>query len=1086
MVRPVGFSLDEVPASNVYGEGVTLRLLGEFSQAVSVNGNNWSGVTIKMRIGGLTRTLRASGRTGTGNKFVIFDSYAIALNEVDNDGVEVLANTLAGPLRYGSQLHPFLGHGAWASDATIRIDGVYPRLAGSDPAVTSTDGTKIILTFTEAVSGTTAAASDFAVTVSAMTRTVSAVEASDKTVVLTLSSAVAAGETITVSYTDPTSANDENAIQDIGGNDLESFPALAVTNLGPTGVTVTSVDLTSAAGTDETYAIGDVVTATVTLSEAVSLTGTPQLELDVGATPKTADCALATDTTKLACTYTIVADDEATDGIAIGANKLSLNDASISKASGDPGGVILAHSAKTADTDHKVDGVRPTPTRASADGTALTLVWSELLNTGSTPAGTAFTVGVNSGTAPMVSSVAISASTATLTLSAAVDTTKTYTLAYAVPMTNPIEDAVGNPAEGFSEETVSTIVLTWTFTVMSDTTENGNPVIVEGGDSATVTATITNPGYTPPSNVPVTLQWDGTDIGGTDEPGSLLSGAGGVNTITVLAGQTTGTLVVSRSNDNLFSPTQTAALTAMYLGTEIDSVDLTLKDDEEPPVLTIALDRPTITEGEFAQINATLSHAYATDQSPNFLSVVAPEGSLPPLNVIDGQIVLFGNFAAGNANSVIRVQPINDTTAEDAAEVVFTIIENTDLYTVGTPASVTLTVLDNDTKPSAPQNIEAEPNYTVVALTWDDPMEDGGQTITKYEYRYSDDSRTTWGPGTGPLGWADVPMSDVGEVNRNGYTVTGLVNGTTHSFEVRAVNVAGPGTAATIDETPIDAAWAFTITDSQGDPVMSITEGGGAITARAAITNTVRFDDPVIVTLEWDGTSLGGALEGAGGISIITIAANGDSATLEITAPQDPANAPFYLPAATEALTATVEGVEIGSVALTRTDDEPKPSVTLEASTTKLTEGGNITLTATRTIASVEQSIPLATTDSDTALTGTIPTAIVIANADTEASVTVSTGENTDMDGARTVTFTLGDERGRPALHARHTQLDRRDGARRRHPAGHTAGLHRNGRVQEGRAGLGRTPERRRTGGRALRVPLLRRQRHDVGAGHHR
>ena len=255
--------------------------------------------------------------------------------------------------------------------------------AGSDPAVTSTDGTKIILTFTEAVSQTTAATTDFTVTVSGMTRTVSAVEASDKTVVLTLSSAVAAGETITVSYTDPSNANDENAIQDIGGNDLESFSALAVTNLGPTGVTVTSIDLTSAAGTDETYAIGDVVTATVTLSEAVSLTGTPQLELDVGAAPRTADCALAADTTKLECTYTIVADDEDTDGIAIEANKLSLNGASLSKTSGDPGGVVLTHAAVAADSDHKVDGVKPTLSSANASGdlTKVVLTFSEAIGT---------------------------------------------------------------------------------------------------------------------------------------------------------------------------------------------------------------------------------------------------------------------------------------------------------------------------------------------------------------------------------------------------------------------------------------------------------------------------------------------------------------------------------------------------------------------------------------------------------------------------------------------------------------------------------------------------------------------------------
>ena len=96
------------------------------------------------------------------------------------------------------------------------------------------------------------------------------------------------------------------------------------------------------------------MTATVTLSEQVSLTGTPQLELDVATAPRAADCGLATDTTELECTYTIVVDDEDTDGIAIGANKLTLNGASFSKANGDPGGVILTHAAVSADSDHKV------------------------------------------------------------------------------------------------------------------------------------------------------------------------------------------------------------------------------------------------------------------------------------------------------------------------------------------------------------------------------------------------------------------------------------------------------------------------------------------------------------------------------------------------------------------------------------------------------------------------------------------------------------------------------------------------------------------------------------------------------------
>ncbi len=56
------------------------------------------------------------------------------------------------------------------------------------------------------------------------------VDAANKTVMLTLASAVTAGHTVTVSYTDPTGGNDANAIQDQAGNDAATLINYAVTN----------------------------------------------------------------------------------------------------------------------------------------------------------------------------------------------------------------------------------------------------------------------------------------------------------------------------------------------------------------------------------------------------------------------------------------------------------------------------------------------------------------------------------------------------------------------------------------------------------------------------------------------------------------------------------------------------------------------------------------------------------------------------------------------------------------------------------------------------------------------------------------
>lgn len=101
-------------------------------------------------------------------------------------------------------------------------------------AATSADGSKVILTYDEILSNTSAAIGAFSVMVGGSARGVTGVAVNGNKVELTLASAVANGETVTVTYNDPTGGNDANALQDTAGNDAASIsPAATVTNNVP-------------------------------------------------------------------------------------------------------------------------------------------------------------------------------------------------------------------------------------------------------------------------------------------------------------------------------------------------------------------------------------------------------------------------------------------------------------------------------------------------------------------------------------------------------------------------------------------------------------------------------------------------------------------------------------------------------------------------------------------------------------------------------------------------------------------------------------------------------------------------------------
>ena len=116
------------------------------------------------------------------------------------------------------------GAGAAAEATATAEDRAVPALASA-----SVDGTILTLTYNEALdTASQPAAGAFAVTVDGNARTVDAVALSGSAVALTLASAVAAEETVTVGYTVPTGA-DAAPLQDAAGNDAASFAGEAVT-----------------------------------------------------------------------------------------------------------------------------------------------------------------------------------------------------------------------------------------------------------------------------------------------------------------------------------------------------------------------------------------------------------------------------------------------------------------------------------------------------------------------------------------------------------------------------------------------------------------------------------------------------------------------------------------------------------------------------------------------------------------------------------------------------------------------------------------------------------------------------------------
>ena len=351
-------------SDNTYKIGDTISVTVDFSETVNV-----TGIPV-VPLAGLS-SKNASYASGSGTTSLVF-SYTVDSGDADTDGLAITANTLAqsggSTIKDAAGNNATLTHAAVSTQSSHKVDGVVPTMTPTTPADNATGvsiSSNVVMEFSETV---TAVAGKY---IRICTATSSCTGSSATGNVAQVFQATAgtvsvSGSTVTVNPADLSTSTtyyisvDSGAFVDGASNGYAGLSAGTSWDFTSVSApTVSSVSFTSSAGADNTYMAGDTVSVTVAFSATVSVTGTPRIPL-AGLSSKYATYASGTGTSSLVFSYTVLAGDNDTDGLAITANTLELNSGTINDGSGNAAN--LAHSAVSTASAHKVDTTAPTAT----------------------------------------------------------------------------------------------------------------------------------------------------------------------------------------------------------------------------------------------------------------------------------------------------------------------------------------------------------------------------------------------------------------------------------------------------------------------------------------------------------------------------------------------------------------------------------------------------------------------------------------------------------------------------------------------------------------------------------------------------
>ena len=322
-------------------------------------------------------------------------------------------------------------------DMTVRNDTPDTDPPMLDSAVVN--GATLTLTYDEPLDGNSAPAGDtYTVIVAGGVYRPSSVSVSgDEVVTLTLPTPAEHGDIVTVSYLVPGT----NPIQDEAGNDAADLEDVSVTNETPD---------TDPPVFDNALVNGAMLT--LTYDEELNGDSAPV----VGAFTVTVD--------GMAATVTLVEVSGATVTLTLSPAAAWRETVTVSYTKPQTGAAIedLAGNDAANLTNKDVENVTQNPDQTApvlqtreVDGAALTLTYNEDLDSTSAPAGSAYTVMVNSVARTVDDNITVTSRVVSLTLSTAVVHGDVVTVAYDAPSSNPVRDLAENNAANFSAQGVT-------------------------------------------------------------------------------------------------------------------------------------------------------------------------------------------------------------------------------------------------------------------------------------------------------------------------------------------------------------------------------------------------------------------------------------------------------------------------------------------------------------------------------------------------------------------------------------------------------------------------------------------------------